>query len=345
LRETVGKYFLIGTAVNMRQLEGEEPGDVAIICNQFNAVVAENCMKPEEIEPKEGVFTWDDADRFVKFAEDNHLTATGHVLIWHSQTPDWFFLNQYGEMPSRQVMIGRMRDYIHTVVGRYKGRIKGWDVVNEAITDDGELRDTPWMRAIGPDYIQLAFKFAHEADPNAELYYNDYSMDKPAKRNAAIKLVRQLRKAGCRVDAVGMQSHNGLDYPNIADYETSLKAFADAGIMVAITELDISALPNPWNFSGAEISQNFEMQKALNPYPKKLPKEVQRKHGDRYLAFFRLYKKYASNIKRVTLWGVSDGNSWLNDFPVKGRTNYPLLFDRQHKAKPVVEEICKLFSE
>lgn len=345
LKETLGKHFLVGAAVNVEQVNGNEPKAVDVIKTQFNAVVAENCMKPENISPKEGEFFWEDADKFVQFGLDNGMKVTGHVLVWHSQTAPWMFKNKHGELPNREEMIERMRTYIHTVVGRYKGKIKGWDVINEAILDDGSFRESPWYRAIGPEYFELAFKFAHEADPDAELYYNDFSMNKPEKRATVVKLIQRLKGAGCRIDAVGMQSHNGLHYPDLTDYEESMKAFIHEGVKVIISEMDINVLPNPEGFGGAEVSESFESEARYNPYPKGLPKEVEEEFNERYLSFFRLYKKYADNINRVSLWGVSDQDSWLNDWPIEGRTNYPLLIDRKYKIKPVVKDIIKLFEQ
>jgi endo-1,4-beta-xylanase len=343
LKETVGKHFLIGTALNMGQVKGMNAKAADVVKNQFNAIVAENCMKPESLEPAEGQFHWDDADQFVQFGLDNHLAVTGHVLVWHSQTAPWMFRNQYGDMPNREQMIQRMHDYIHTVVSHFKGKVRGWDVVNEALNDDGTLRPSPWLRAIGPDYIQLAFKFAHEADPDCELYYNDYSLSLPAKRRGVVRLIAELKAAGCRIDAVGMQSHGDLEEPNLADYEASIQAFIGAGVNVMATELDVSVLPNPYTFSGADISQRFQLRPELNPYPKRVPKAVLEQQARRYAALFGLYKKYEAHISRVTFWGVGDGDSWLNDFPVKGRTNYPLLFDRNYKAKPALKAITDLF--
>lgn len=345
LKETVGDYFLIGAAMNEWQVDGTEPQAADIVRTHFNSVVAENCMKPESIEPEEGKYDFTKADKFVKWGEDNGMKVIGHVLVWHSQTAGWMFKDENGNLPGRDVMIARMRDYIYTVVGRYKGRVMGWDVVNEAFLDNGKLRESPWYNAIGPDFIELAFKFAHEADPDAELYYNDYSMAFPQKRDGVLAYVRRLQKAGCRIDAVGMQSHNGLDYPDITEYENTIKAIIDAGLKVQVTELDINVLPNPDGFGGAEISQDFSYSKKINPYADGMTKKAQKELEERYKNFFALYKKYAGHFNRVTLWGVADGSSWLNDWPVKGRTNYPLLFDRDYKAKPVVAEIAKMYNK
>jgi endo-1,4-beta-xylanase len=216
-------------------------------------------------------------------------------------------------------------------------------VVNEAIEDDGSFRKSPYYNLLGEEFIEIAFRTAHEADPDAELYYNDYSMAGQAKREAVCRLVKKLKEKGLRIDGVGMQSHNGLDYPNLAEYEKSIDAFAACGVKVMITELDLNVLPNPQGFSGADIAQNFELQQKYNPYVDGLPAAKAKEVEKRWMELFNIYYKHRHQISRINLWGVSDGGSWLNGWPVKGRTNYPLLFDRQYKEKPVINEIIKLY--
>ena len=343
LKDVIGKDCLIGAAINQSQSAGVNTKVTAIIDKHFNCLVAENCMKAESVQPREGEFDFRAADEFVRFAEQHGQKVIGHCLVWHSQAPAWFFTDSQGKPVSREVLIERMRKHITTVVGRYKGRIHGWDVVNEAIEDDGSYRRSPYYNIIGEDYFELAFKMAHEADPDAELYYNDFSMGKPGKREGVCRLVKRLRAAGCRIDAVGMQSHNGMDYPNLDDYEKSIEAFAGCGVKVMVTELDLNVLPSPRGFGGASVEQNFEYQKKLTPYRDGLPKDVARKVADRYMDFFRIYHRHRDKIARITLWGVGDGDSWLNNWPVHGRTNYPLLFDRQYREKPVVKRIIKMW--
>lgn len=343
LKDAVGKSFLMGTALNVSQTSGYDSLVTATITNHFNCIVAENCMKPEAVQPTEGKFKWRQADRFVKFGEDRGMTVIGHVLVWHSQTPDWFFKDAEGKQASKELLVQRMKTHIYTVVGRYKGRIKGWDVVNEAIEDDGTYRQSPWYKIIGPEYIEMAFRFAHEADPDAELYYNDYSMAKPAKRLAVCRMVKELKQKGLRIDGIGMQSHNGLTWPAPNDYEASIDAFADCGVNVMITELDLNVLPNPDSFGGAEVSQDFEYQERMDPYKNGLPADIAQRINNRWLEFFNIYRRHQHQISRVTLWGVSDAQSWMNDWPIKGRTAYALLFDRQYKAKPVVDDIIRMY--
>ena len=345
LKDVFAKHFLIGAAVNVDQVWGRKPEEAKIVTDNFNSIVAENCMKGENIHPEENTYFWDDADRTVKFAEDNGLTMIGHCLVWHSQPPKWMFTYENGDTVSRSVLIDRMYHHITTVVSRYKGRIKGWDVVNEVVNDDGTMRETPYYKIIGPDYIELAFRFAHEADPDAELYINDYSMSKPAKRATICRIVRELKAAGCRVDAIGMQSHNGFDYPDWKEYEASIDSFAACGVKVMMTELDLNMLPTPENFSGAEVSQNFEYEEKYNPYKKGLDRKAEKLFEQRYLDMFDIYYRHRHQISRITFWGVTDTSSWLNDFPIKGRTNYPLLFGRDNKPKPVIEKIAKIFNK
>ena len=343
LQSTLGKHFLIGVAVDTRLPAGQDPAAEAIVIEQFNQVVAENCMKGEENHPEVNRFDFTDGDKLVDWAERNGKTVIGHCLVWHSQPPKWMFTDANGKTVSREVLIGRMYNHIMTVVTHYKGKIKGWDVVNEAFEDDGSYRKSPYYNIIGPEFIELAFQFAHEADPNVELYYNDYSTSKPGKREAICKLVRSLKSKGLRIDAVGMQSHNGYNYPDYAEYEKSIEAFAAEGVKVMMTELDVNMLPNPEGFGGAEISQNFELQAKYNPYVKGLDKKAQKLFNQRYLDLFKIIERHKNVISRVTFWGVNDGHTWLNDWPIKGRTNYPTLIDRNNQLKPVVKEIEKLF--
>jgi endo-1,4-beta-xylanase len=235
-----------------------------------------------------------------------------------------------------------MQKHITKVVTRYKGRIHGWDVVNEAVLDDGSLRPSKFLQIIGEDYIRLAFEFARAADPDAALHYNDYSMAIPEKRNGVVRMIKKLQEQGIKIDAIGMQGHLLMDSPSIDEFEKSILTFSELGVKVMITELDLSILPFPQENIGAEISFNQAYQKELNPYSDGLPSEKAKALQNRYLDFFKLFLKHKDKISRVTLWGISDKDSWKNDWPIHGRTDYPLLFDRNYKAKPIVNEIIKL---
>lgn len=337
--DVFGDRFLIGAAVNVNQMNGGDREGATAVRRDFNAIVAENAMKSEEIHPEKDRYYWDEADRLVDFGEANGITVTGHCLIWHSQLAPWFPYDDEGNYVTAEELKKRMRDHIHAVVGRYKGRIKGWDVVNEAILEDGSYRKSPFHEILGEEFIPLAFQYAHEADPDAELYYNDYAMNMPAKRDAVVKMVRQLKERGLRIDGIGMQGHMGMDYPDIEEFEQSIEAFASTGCNVMITEWDMSALPTLNR--GANIADKVEYEKALNPYPDGLPEDVSREWNERMERFFELFLKHSDKISRVTFWGVSDGDSWKNDWPMKGRKEYPLLFDRNYEMKPFMKKLIE----
>ena len=341
LKDAYQGMFVIGTALNKGHNYGTDTLGINLIKQHFNSIVAENCMKSMHIQPTEGVFFFDEADKFVEFGEANNMNIIGHTLIWHSQAPDWFFVDEDGADVTREVMIERMRNHIHTVVGRYKGRVDGWDVVNEAFMDDGSWRNTKFYEIIGEEYIKLAFQFANEADPDAELYYNDYAMSAEGKRNGVVELVKQLQAAGVRVDGIGMQGHMGMDYPDISEFEKSIKAFAALDVNVMITEMDITLLPFPGDET-AEVSLSAEYQERMNPYAAGLPDNINAAWEQRYIDYFQLFLNYSDNISRVTLWGLTDADTWRNNWPIEGRTDYPLLFGRDYQAKPVVEKLIEL---
>lgn len=337
LKDAVGDKFLMGVALNVNQSSGVDTSSIKLVKQHFNSIVAENCMKCEVIHPEEDRYDFTLADQFVSFGEKNGMAVIGHCLIWHSQLAPWFCVDEKGNNVTPEVLKQRMKDHITTIVTRYKGRIKGWDVVNEAILEDGSYRKSKFYEILGEEFIPLAFQYAHEADPDAELYYNDYAMNMPGKREGVVKLVSSLKEKGIRIDAVGMQGHMGMDYPDINEFEQSIVAFAGTGVKVMVTEWDMSALPTVKQ--SADISDTVAYQKMLNPYPETLPDSVSKAWNNRMKQFFGLFEKHADVISRVTAWGVSDSDSWKNDFPVKGRHDYPLLFDRNYQPKPFVKEI------
>lgn len=337
LKDVFGDKFLVGVAVNVRQSSEVDTASVKIIKKHFNSIVAEDCMKSANIHPEEDRYNFEQADQFVKFGQENNMAIIGHCLIWHSQLAPWFCVDQKGNNVSAEVLKQRMKDHITTIVTRYKGKIKGWDVVNEAIEDDGSYRKTKFYEILGEEYVPLAFQYAHEADPDAELYYNDYGMHWPGRRDGIVKLIKSLKEKGLRVDAVGMQGHMGMDYPTVEEFEKSMLAFAETGVKVMITEWEMSALPTV--HETANISDTVAFSKAMNPYPEALPDSVSAVWNARMKAFFNLFLKHADIVERVTAWGVSDGDSWKNNFPVRGRKEYPLLFDRNYEMKPFLKEL------
>lgn len=345
LKEVFAGRFRVGAALNAGQIHGRIPSETALVVKHFNTITAENAMKWENIHPRPDSYAFETPDAFVEFGQKHNMFLVGHTLVWHSQTPRWVFEDADGKPAGRQLLLSRMKEHIETVVGRYKGRVHAWDVVNEAIEADGKMRKSRWMEQIGPDYIARAFEFAHAADPEAELYYNDYDMWKPGKRQTVVSLVNELRDKGIRIDGIGMQGHWGLDYPELEEAEKSIETFAALGLKVMITELDLTVLPHATRQTGADVGQRYELRKELNPWPDGLPEEMQEKLAKRYAEIFALFCKHADKIDRVTFWNVHDGNSWRNNWPVRGRTDYPLLFDRQGKPKPAFYAVVKTAQE
>lgn len=340
LKEVVGDRFLIGAAINTSQANGSDSVGAAIVAHHFNSVVAENCMKHEVIHPAPGVYNWVSADSFVDYAERNNMKIIGHCLVWHSQLAPWFIYDENGDTVSADVLKERMREHISTVVGRYKGRIHGWDVVNEAIVEDGSFRDhSPYYQILGEELFPLALQYAHEADPDAELYLNDYGMNVPGRRDRYVALIKDLKSKGYRIDGIGMQAHMGMDYPDFTEWEAAIDSFATTGAKVMITEWDMSALPTV--NQGANVSDRVEFEKTLNPYADGLPDSVSAEWNARMAAVWDILNRHADDISRVTVWGVNDRDSWRNNWPVRGRTDYPLIFSRDNELKPFLKEASK----
>lgn len=341
LKEVFSNDFLIGTSMDSIQILGRDAKAEPLIARQFNSVTAENAMKWENIHPSPDVYDFSVADSMVSFALKNNMFIAGHTLVWHSQTPDWVFSDTAGNPVDRETLLARMKDHIYTVVGHYRGKVGGWDVVNEALDEDGSLRHTKWLDIIGEDYIEKAFEYAHEADPDAELYYNDYNIELPGKRNGALALIQNLKEKGIKIDGVGIQGHWHLDSPDTSVIDESIREFRSTGLKVLITEFEINVLPTPPEVYGADISQQAAYLETLNPYASGLPDSVSTALADRYAGIFSVFLKNKGAVSRVTFWGVNDAYSWKNDWPIKGRTNYPLLFDRNYKPKAAFYSVIR----
>jgi endo-1,4-beta-xylanase len=341
LKDAFKDDFVVGTCISNAQLDGKDPQRLALATEQFSSITPENCLKWGLVHPEPGKYDFKRADKYVEFGEKNGMFIVGHNFVWHNQTPNWIFEGEDGKPADRETVLGRLKEHIQTVMGRYKGRIKGWDVVNEAIDDNGHMRETKWLKAVGPDYIEKAFEYAHETDPDAELYYNDFKLYIPAKRRAAIELVKGLQAKGLRVDAIGEQVHWDLKHPTLAQAEETINDLAAVTGKMMVTEMDIDVLPapDPELAGNADVSRTYESRKEYDPYAKGLTPEVQQKLAARYAELFALFRKHRDVIQRVTLWGTDDGTSWLNSWPVTKRTSYPLLFDRDLKPKPAFDAV------
>jgi endo-1,4-beta-xylanase len=300
-------------------------------------------MKWGVIEPREGEWQWDMPDRLVAFGEKHGKHVVGHTLVWHSQVPAYLFIDEQGQPVSKARLTQRMETHIQKLVGRYKGRVATWDVVNEAIDEDAiGWRRSPWLTILGPDFMERAFRSAHEADPKATLLYNDYNEHNPGRRAFLVDVLRDYKRRRVPIHGVGFQAHVGLDYPDMVEYERSIEAIAKEGLPIHITELDVDVLPRASGYTGAEISTSFEQSEKLNPWKSGLPKDIDARLTARYRQLFELFLKHRDKIERVTTWGTHDGESWKNNFPVRGRTNYPLLFDRQMRPKAAYAGIVSL---
>ncbi|MCL5129255.1 endo-1,4-beta-xylanase [Algibacter sp. L4_22] len=340
LKDAFKSDFLIGAALNKSQIEEKDTLSINLIEREFNTISPENEMKWEQIHPQKDTFYFDVADKYVALGEKNNMHVVGHTLIWHSQLAPWM-----QDVKDSLTMVKNIEHHINTIVKRYKGKIDTWDVVNEALNEDGSFRTSNFYKVMGDNFISLAFKLAAEADPDAKLVYNDYNLWKPEKRGGVVRLVKDLQAQGLKIDGVGMQAHWSLEGPSLKDIENSILAYAALGVKVSFTELDITALPNPWDLDGAAVEQNYEQYEndpKMNPYPEKLSVAAATQMANRYEAIFKLFLKHKDKIDRVTFWGVNDGQSWLNYWPISGRTNHPLLFDRDFNPKKAYYNVLAL---
>ncbi|RKR81457.1 endo-1,4-beta-xylanase [Mucilaginibacter gracilis] len=321
LKDYYRNYFPIGVAVSVNSLSGQSAD---FILSQFNSLTPENAMKMGPIHPEENRYNWHDADSIVSFAQKNGLKVRGHNLCWHEQTPAWLFKDADGNQVTKAVLLQRLKNHITTVVNRYKGKIYAWDVVNEAIDDDSTkfLRNSTWYKICGEDFIIKAFEYAHEADPNAILFYNDYNTERPEKRERVYKLLKKLIDAHVPINAVGLQAHWSVYEPTPAELRTEIKRFASLGLKIQFTEVDVSIFP--WE----------KQARALKPGEAGiLTPELEKKQTEKYAEVFKIFREYKNVITGITFWNISDRYTWLDEYPVRGRKNFPLLFDQNQQPK------------
>jgi endo-1,4-beta-xylanase len=347
LKEAYREAFRIGTSVGGGTVSGADSATRAIVLRQYNTITAENVMKAGPINPRPGVYNFGPADAFVEFGERNDMFIVGHTLVWHNQTPAWFFQDEQGNPNTPAAQMERLRSHIEAVATRYAGRVHAWDVVNEVIDNDGSYRPTTWVNSIGDgdELVKAAFRFAAQYAPDTELYYNDFNAWRPAKRDGIVRLVRMLQAEGIRIDGVGIQGHWGLNFPRNEYIEAAIDSFAAAGVKVMITELDVDVLPltREGQVIGTGMSdpqfQLEEFEEYLDPYKEGLPDEVQRQLAERYAELFEIFYRKREKIDRVTFWGTHDGASWKNGYPIPRRTNHVTLFDRARQPKPAFEAV------
>ena len=336
--------FTIGVAINQNQFTGQDTNGVALITSQFNAIAPENVLKWEKVHPQPGTNGYDfaPADAYVAFGEQHHMLIVGHTLVWHNQTPGWVFQGANGRWLSgtnaadRELLFQRMHDHIQTVVGRYKGRIKIWDVVNEALNDSRRLNDTnvlrqtsPWVRVLGMDFIVKAFEYAHEADPAAVLRYNDYSIENPAKRQRLITLIDYLKSQHVPVMAIGSQTHANLIWPEPDLEDNFLTEVSHLGLPIHITELDVNGSQTGQRSQDADILQNAQATGGGLPAV-----SAQEKLAQQYENLFRIFLKHRDAVKLVTFWGLTDTDSWRGN-------GHPLLFDGDWQPKLAFHAVIK----
>lgn len=331
LQQAFEGAFTMGVALDPTTFANPESESAELVKTHFAQISPENVLKWSEIHPTKTQYRFNDADRFVEFGEQNGMAVYGHVLVWHQQTPDWVFQDDAGQPISAEGLWARLEEHVATLAERYGARIGTWDVVNEALMDDGSLRESPWRTILGDDYVAEVFELVSRLMPDSRLIYNDYSMFLPAKRDAAAAMILDMRARDIRVDAVGMQGHYNLRRPTLDEVDAALATFAEAGIEVLVTELDLDVLPSQRDVQGADL--DAVEANALDPYRYCLPADVDATVAEHWGRLFEVFVRHRESLATVTFWGVSDERSWLNDWPVRGRTNYPLLFNDQLQPK------------
>ena len=330
LNDYYKNYFTIGVAISSRSIINKEEAN--LITHQFGSITPENAMKMGPIHPKENEYFWKDADSIVAFAQAHHLKIRGHNLCWHEQTPSWFFKDASGNLVTKEVLLQRLKDHITTVVNRYKGKIYAWDVVNEAIDDNPNnfLRNSLFYQICGEDFIVKAFEYAHAADPKAILFYNDYNTERKEKADRIYTLLKKLKDKGVPINAVGLQGHWSIFEPTQNELEYTINKFVSLGLKIQVTELDVSIYK--WE---------KEKRKKAATDADVLTPELEQAQAEKYKMLFATFRKYKNDITGITFWNTSDKSSWLDNYPVTGRKNYPLLFDVNYQPKKAFWEVVK----
>jgi endo-1,4-beta-xylanase len=321
LCQAYSNFFPIGAAVCPQVIKTHEQ----ILKKHFNSVTPENHMKFIEIHPEEGKWQFQKADAIVDFAVANRMKVRGHTLVWHNQVPNWVFLDKNGNETNRDMVLARMKEHITTLMQRYKKQVSCWDVVNEAAEDKapGQFRLSKWLNITGPDFVEKAFEFARQADPDALLFYNDYNTTSPEKRKKIYNIAKRLKDRGNLIDGIGMQGHWNIYNPSYDKIMDTIDFYASLGLKIQITELDLSV------FAFDDHTRKYQ-----EPTDEMIWLQQERFEG-----LFKIFRDYRDVITGVTFWGVADDHTWLDSFPIEGRKDWPLLFDIQHKPKKALAGI------
>ena len=337
LKNLFKKDFLIGAALNTAQILEQDQAENNLLNKHFNAITPENVMKSALIHPAPGVYDFTVPDKMIALGKKNGHYIVGHTLVWHSQLTPFA-----ASMKNKDSLLAFLEEHISTVAGRYKDDINSWDVVNEAFEENGEYRKSVFYNLLGESYIKTAFDLAKKASPKSKLYYNDYNIEQPQKRAGVVAMIKKLQASGTKIDGVGIQGHWSVNNLPLKEIEESIIEYSKLGLEVSFTELDLTVLPNPWDLRGADVSSNYENSPKMNPYPDFLPDSMQLKLAKAYEDLFKIFLKHNDKIERITFWGLNDKQSWLNGWPIRGRTNYPLLFDRNNKSKLAFTKVASL---
>lgn len=340
LKDAYSDCFLMGAAISTFQVGDRSPETRELLLKHFNAISPDNELKPESLHPRPDVWNFQRADAFCQFGKENGMWILGHTLCWHNQTPAFFWTRPDGQTMSKDEIFESVRSYVETVCTHFLGKVDAWDVINEIVSEDGGYRDLGWVHALGADpavvdeFVKHVFRCAEKYAPGTELYYNEFNCWRPSKLAGIVRLVKMLQADGIRIDGVGIQAHWGLNYPKNQYVVDAIEKIAALGVKVMITEIDIDVLPltREGQVIGQVMSdpqfQLEEFKEYLDPYRDGLPAEVEKQQADRYEELFKIFYDHRDVIDRVTFWGVQDGGSWKNGYPVPGRTNYPLVFRR-----------------
>jgi endo-1,4-beta-xylanase len=332
LSEKYSEYFAIGAAIGQSHLSDY---DTVLLKKHFNSITAENDMKPQRTINKKGKYTFEAGDKLVAFAEKNNIKVRGHTLVWYNQTDDWFYRDKKGNFLAKEEMLDRLQEYISNVLNHYRGKVYAWDVVNEAISwepDKLYREDIDWFRICGPEYIEKAFIFAREADPEVKLFYNDYNLIDSVKAKKVYEMAKDFQVRGIPIDGIGMQGHWTLEDVNTENLTRSIDLFGSLGLEVQITELDISIYPFYHNVPRDQLPEQV----------REFTKELEMDQAEKYREVFEVLRKKADVVTSVTFWGVADNKTWLSNHFVSGRTDYPLLFNTNYEPKKVFEMIMDL---